>query len=294
MKSFRIQDKQRENARKPLLKSDDILYTTDFTFSKIRTAQEGDSGPLLLAKRKTNPEEQYLVKHAFTDCAANEYIYYKLCNAMNIKTPQVKLFNITEKEERDYFITEYVMAAVYYEAVIDDPPFDSLREASNWYDYFKCQALEIMFGESDGMEFILTKDNYIYRVDTTSAFPVSNYYLDSAGVNIALDENGKSTKEIVKETLLNDDLERHWHADLLYKCYQNLRAHHGMDAVHFLTPLKDIQTIPDAYIDDFLNTLCYFYPDFIGEYYKKYIAVLQKLSKRFLYELKDNGFEEVD
>ena len=34
--------------------------------------------------------------------------------------------------------------------------------------------------------------------------------------------------------------------------------------------------VGDDYIDDFLNTLCYFYPDFIGDYFKRYISALQK------------------
>ena len=45
---------------------------------------------------------------------------------------------------------------------------------------------------------------------------------------------------------------------------------------YFLDPFARIQEISDDYIDDFLNTLCYFYPDFIGDYFKRYISALQK------------------
>ncbi len=35
----------------------------------------------------------------------------------------------------------------------------------------------------------------------------------------------------------------------------------------FLEPFSRIQEIRNDYIEDFLNTLCYFYPDYIGEFF---------------------------
>lgn len=43
-----------------------------------------------------------------------------------------------------------------------------------------------------------------------------------------------------------------------------------------------VQQISNEYIDRILNTLCYFYPDYIGDYYKKYISALQKAAAEFL------------
>ena len=45
-----------------------------------------------------------------------------------------------------------------------------------------------------------------------------------------------------------------------------------------------IQEIRPDYIDGFLNTLCYIYPDFIGDYFKRFITALQKQSATFLKE----------
>lgn len=95
MKNDRLAYKEKENANKPPLVSADVLETADFTFAKTMLEREGDSGQLLLAKRKTDRSEQYLVKHAFTDCAANEFVYTKLAQAMGYHMPDAKLFRLS-------------------------------------------------------------------------------------------------------------------------------------------------------------------------------------------------------
>ena len=50
----------------------------------------------------------------------------------------------------------------------------------------------------------------------------------------------------------------------------------------YLKPFSQIQDIPDIYIDGFLNTLCYFYPDYIGDYYKLFIHALQNAASEYL------------
>jgi len=77
MRQQRMEYKKKENAGKPPLCASDIEKTTDFIFST-PFEREGDSGKLLLAKRKTDRSDRYFVKHAFTDCACNEYVYTKL------------------------------------------------------------------------------------------------------------------------------------------------------------------------------------------------------------------------
>ena len=98
MRRLRMENKNIENAKKPRLKSNDVLNTGDFMFSSITTKEsEGDSGNLLLARNKINKKEKYLVKHAYCDCAANEFIYTKLAQAMDVKMPDAKLFQISTK-----------------------------------------------------------------------------------------------------------------------------------------------------------------------------------------------------
>ena len=81
MRQQRMEYKRKENLSKPPLCADDVVKTTDFVFSA-PFEREGDSGKLLLAKRKADRSDRYFVKHAFTDCACNEYVYTKLAQAM--------------------------------------------------------------------------------------------------------------------------------------------------------------------------------------------------------------------
>lgn len=74
MMQLRMESKEQENQGKPPITSPDVVQTADFVFSQI-PHQEGDSGRLLLAKRKVDRNDRYLVKHAYTDCACNEFIY---------------------------------------------------------------------------------------------------------------------------------------------------------------------------------------------------------------------------
>ena len=106
MRTLRMKDKALENSKKPPLCSPAVRCTGDFVFSKI-CPQDciGDSGQLLLAKEKTH---RYLVKHEYTDSAANEFVYTKLARAMGFKMPNAVLFRLSDGEKRRYFKTEYI------------------------------------------------------------------------------------------------------------------------------------------------------------------------------------------
>lgn len=55
MMRLRMESKERENQSKPPISSPDAVQTADFVFSQFNPlGRIGDSGPLLLAKRKTN------------------------------------------------------------------------------------------------------------------------------------------------------------------------------------------------------------------------------------------------
>lgn len=127
MKNDRLAYKEKENANKPPLISNDVLETADFTFTKFMIEREGDSGQLLLAKRKTDRSEQYLVKHAFTDCAANEFVYTKLVQAMGYHMPDAKLFRLSSGEKRPYFKTECIIGERFLSLIDDDPSLRRFR-----------------------------------------------------------------------------------------------------------------------------------------------------------------------
>lgn len=152
MKDLRMLNKHAENKNKPPINSPDILSTTDYNFSKKHGIDRvGDSGNLLLAYNKKNRSEKYIVKHYFSDCACNEFVYSKLGNAMGIKVPYVKLFSISSGEKRRYFNTEYIAGIEYLNIVKECVSFDFIlsNEVLNWQDFFKYKALYSLFTESD-------------------------------------------------------------------------------------------------------------------------------------------------
>ena len=276
MMQLRMESKAMENQSKPPLSSPDVVQTADFTFSQFNPlGRIGDSGPLLLAKRKTNRKEKYVVKHAYTDCACNEFVYAKLARAMGCTVPDSVPFQLSEGEKRKYFKTEYIIGSQYLDLENDSPAYTEIREkAENWYEYFSFWGMYAMFSESDSFETPLAKNGLIYRIDTTDAFPISTWQLDDAGINFSFD--GKNPYDIRKKQLFSSDfsmaLNTSWCDLHLEHC---LKKDAGSRSL-FLAPFARIQEIGEDYIDDFLNTLCYFYPDFIGDYFKRYISALQK------------------
>lgn len=276
MMRLRMESKTKENQSKPPITSPDVVQTSDFTFSPFcPLGRTGDSGSLLLAKRKSDRKERYVVKHAYTDCACNEFVYAKLARAMGYTMPDVLLFQISAEEKRRYFKTEYIIGLQYLDLEIESPTFSEIREkAANWKEYFSFLGMYAMFFESDSFETPLAKDGRIYRLDTTDAFPLSTWQLNDAGINISFD--GKNPHDIRKRQLLSSDfsnaLQRSW-CDSYFESSLK-KAQEGCKP--FLEPFARLREIPSDYIDGFLNTLCYFYPDFIGDYFKLYLSALQK------------------
>lgn len=147
MMRLRMESKERENQSKPPISSPDAVQTADFVFSQFNPlGRIGDSGPLLLAKRKTNRKEQYVIKHACTDCACNEFVYAKLARAMGCTVPDTVLFQLSEGEKRKYFKTEYIIGSQYLDLEIESPTYTEIREkATNWSEYFSFLGMYAMF-----------------------------------------------------------------------------------------------------------------------------------------------------
>lgn len=79
MMRLRMESKKRENQGKPPIASPDVVETVDYMFSPFCPHEhDGDSGPLFLATQKSNRTVRYVIKHACTDCACNEFVYTKL------------------------------------------------------------------------------------------------------------------------------------------------------------------------------------------------------------------------
>lgn len=282
LRDLRAEFKLKENKNKKPLISADVVQTGDFVFSK-SIKNEGDSGQLLLAKRKSNKNERYLVKHAFTDCACNEFVYTKLMHAMGYAMPDAVLFQLSPDEKRQYFKTGYTIGERFLNVVNSAPSYKEIREkAINWTHFFAFYAMYGMVSEADGVEILLADDGLIYRVDTTDAFLISNYYLDFAGIDIKID--GKSISDTAKDKLLSSNFDNIFYPSVCDSMLENCLEKESGSFKYFLEPFERIQEIKQNYIDDFLNTLCYFYPDFIGEYFKRYISSMKKYSEKYLRE----------
>jgi len=159
---------------------------------------------------------------------------------------------------------------------------DRIREqAVNWKDYFSFWALYLMTGEGDSYETPLADDGYIYRVDTTDAFPLNDRILCSAGIDIEID--GKVPKTLLRERLLNFTFDHLWNKEYFDSWLEKYTQKYGQKCViPFLEPFERIQDISDSYINDFINTLCYFYPDFIGDFFIKYLEALRGFSWEYI------------
>ncbi len=155
------------------------------------------------------------------------------------------------------------------------PTYQKIREqAKIGNTIFAFYGFVQPYRRGDGVEILLADDDRIYRVDTTDAFPISNFQLDAAGIHQNI--NGLNPQQVMKEKMLSSDLSQvlnfSWCDAHLASCLKICPD----SLPYFLDPFARIQDIQSDYIDDFLNTLCYFYPDFIGDYFKRYISALQK------------------
>ena len=98
--------------------------------------------------------------------------------------PDAILLQLSPQEKRPYFKTEYIIGERYLSVIDSAPSYEKIREhAKNWNQFFPFLGLYALTGEADGIELLLADDDLIYRVDTTDAFPISNFQLDMAGIN---------------------------------------------------------------------------------------------------------------
>lgn len=285
---LRMEDNERENQGKPPFVSPDIVETHDFVFSPYQPHERnGDSGALLMAKRKTNRSERYVIKHAYAGSAANEYVYTKLAHAMGLKMPDAVLFKWSDDEKRRYWKTEYILGSRYLENAIV-PTRDQIRTlAKNPDDLFRFYAMEKICRETDGIEYLLAEDGFLYRIDTSASFILSDSYFWDAGINViepGAESTGLTAKERVMQHVAHLDYESYLNPAAFHSDLDFYKERFGQECVApYLDTYHRLTEVSDADIDNFLNTLCYIYPDFIGDYFKAYIVTAKKQAVKFLH-----------
>lgn len=285
-KSFR-ELKETENKNRNVVISDDILYISNFTLEKF--SNSGDSGDLYLATNKRDHNEKYILKHEYYDCACNEYMYSKMGNKMGIKIAPVKLFVLDNKQNQ--FKSDFVCGIRYLEnceCVNFNYIEKNKNDINNWKDYFRMFCLELLFEEGDGIE-VVKYNNEIYRLDTTDAFTISDYYIHLLAYDY--NNNGINVKEFTNKTILqlakgNQDSRIYiWKYNIDY--FKEKFGNKYLN--YYLETYRLLEKVTDKDIEDWTNILTIFYPNIIGEYFKIYFNNLKLDVKKFLVEIEEKN-----
>ena len=281
LRARRVANKAIENQNKKPLDSPDVLNADDFTFEPFDQKRDGDgdSGELLLATRKTDKTDKYIVKHAFCDCAANEYVYYNMAKAVDLTMPEVKLFRLSDPFDDTLFKTEYVAGIKYLNIVEEHADDITAIRASNDYDYYGFFGLHKIFLENDLVHIVLADDKTLYRIDCSDAFGIEDTTLMFAGVEqsaVKSDEDKKNQSRL--NTLW---FRKHWDLYDISRTMEQYRIEFGYNEMGgVINPLKAVRFVRKPYIDKFLETLCYFYPDCVGEYYSGFFVELKRAMRK--------------
>ena len=258
-----------------------IKRIEDFTFAPFNSQIEyGDSGPLLIATPRNGKNPQYIIKHSYSDCAANEFVYTRLAQAMDLKMPDVVLFQGSDSHIRQKFQSKYIMGSMYVPIKIEKPTYQQIRnEAKNWQDYFRFLAMYTMLNESDSFETPLSTDGFVYRIDTSAAFGLDKSFISAASM--------PPFQNMIREYILGLDYNKSWEERNYMGRLQHCIELYGEESKSiFLEPFCRIIELSPAYVNDILNTLCIIYPDIIGDYYKQFIEGIQKQAALFIKHVK--------
>ncbi len=255
----------------------DILYAKDYEFTFF--SNSGDSGELLLACNKKNPNEKYLVKHEHIDCACNEFMYSKIGNYLGIKIPDVKLF-VLDKQNTVNFKSLYVCGITYLENS-EKMNFSKIQEQKsnikNWKDYFKMRSLEALFEESDDIE-VLKHQNEIYRIDAVDAFT-----LCEVSLSILLKSNFACG--LFNLIIRGNKESRFLEWELAIKNFEKNCGKENLK--YFLEPFYLFLEIPSLMIENWSKILNRIYPEQVSVYYQEYFKYLKMDLQEFMNSKKE-------
>ena len=286
----RLNNRFLKNKCKPPISNNDILQIDKFDFKNTAFSKIGDSGKLLLAVNKFNKNEKYIVKHEYIDCACNEFMYSKLGQLLGVKYADTKFFNTLTPPLNSLFTTEDVVGIEYLDIKNDKVNFGTLKdECKNIEDYFKFLAISKLLLDEDSYEIVLDKKEYIYKIDNTATFCLSNYTLQSIYIDFSANIKGMiiDVEEFTKKQFEKKLEYYKLHNFSDYKdTLVHIRTNYDEKYVkYYLQPFQNLYNLKLSKIDNIINTLCYFYPDYVGDYYKKYIEITQNKVEKFLKEV---------
>ena len=250
--------------------SPDVRNADDFTVKPYAQKRgEGFSGGLLLATRKGNPAEQYVVKHTQCCNAANEYVFSKLAEAVGANMPKTVLFMDPSHSGVFRF---YAVGSRLIEKQACPSTEQLLAQAHNWQDFYYHITLSILAGEADNVDFLLAADNVLYRIDAAETFRMVEFYM----FNLVHWKSEHPKRQAVEELMARplDDLWIQLYSGSWLKLFSEEHA------PLLLKPLRKVQEIPDSYVDEFLSILCCFYPEHIGEYYRRFVREAKEMEAK--------------
>jgi len=259
----------------------DIIYSADFIFELFNPHDEnGDSGQLLLATKRDNTEK-YVVKHEFSDCACNEFMYHKVAEAMNLRTPKVKLIR---KSKRDNIPFKFQACAIEFIEGLTKLELDMRNTIDNFDDYFAFCALALILNEQDARQYFVA-DNKLLKLDNTSSFVEG----DTLNMYLHLDKTPKKIIEVFKKNMtrmINYPIEDFWVESYI----KNIAEEFGDEGKECF--INTFDKFAKININDFrsaLDVIEDIYNFHYSEFYRKFIQNRITESKRIVSLLKSDS-----
>lgn len=125
----------------------------------------------------------------------------------------------------------------------------------------------------DKLEVYLADDGQIYRIDTTDVFPLHYRHYDDSGAAMAYYFHQRDN---AVSPYLNISLFPVFRTEQCDRELEEIEQLHPEGRTYYLEPFAKVQEVSSEYIDNFLNVLCYIYPDCVGDFFTQYLKVLKQ------------------
>lgn len=245
-----------------------ILQSSELIFQPYKN--EGFSGELLLATHRfTN--KQYVIKHQFPELACNEFMYYTIGTMLGDNIPETQLINITPNDN-NMFDTKYTVAIRYLQDAVTPKLNIILNSPALIRQWIISNAISWMLSEDDTLDFLLTKENQLYRIDTASTFELSRFAV------LGLQSSDPSRRAFGLD-MLSTNL-GNWKRQPIERCKSTidiLSKSINQDCTEtFQQPLKRLLDIDLELFYPALDALAEIYPEEMCSFYLGYIEILKE------------------